>query len=450
MIRVLDGLTADQIDTVKRLYEDAGGDDARERPLRARAVRLRREPQARPDGPDQVAAQGHRRNAEARLEAVAIELHELLGGSRRRGQARARDGALPPVRSPRSRPSSRTTSSATGTAAHMDLVLKLPGVHLSRVMALRAGNSALADAYAIEDKRRALDDLEAKKDSGGPDHLRGDGLRGKAPAPDRRDHRHRRREPQRRPAQEDPGDAGLEACEHARRPARRHAQGDRGGGHRRRDRRSSWRSPPGGSLEMEARDTTSSAKIRDLHRGALREGRAVHVDEFIATYDRLKPADGRTWAQIVASADPENEEMLNALTAGGGRLSPVDELRFAIRKKDAAPRSTQCCASRARARTSSASRRPTTRSSSPSCARPCSGSLARTARRVVDPGRRPRARRGADRGVPQRAGAEGARRRGGGRLDRHRRGARGQRHEGQQRHRRVAARARGRRPRRSG
>ena len=73
-------------------------------------------------------------------------------------------------------------------------------------------------------------------------------------------------------------------------------------------------------LEMEARDTTGAARSHPRpHRGGCeREG--VHVNEFIATYTRLKPAGGRTWTQIVASADPENEEMLKALTAGGGRL----------------------------------------------------------------------------------------------------------------------------------
>ena len=101
-------------------------------------------------------------------------------------------------------------------------------------------------------------------------------------------------------------------------------------------------------LEMEARDTTSSTKIaelmRDLRAQATRdvppeqasEQAGRYVDQLIATYNRLKPADGRTWAQIVASADDANEDMLNALAAGGGRMSAVQELRFAVRKKDGA------------------------------------------------------------------------------------------------------------------
>src|SRR5262249_30876939 len=47
----------------------------------------------------------------------------------------------------------------------LELVLKVPGLHLSRVMALRAGNAAVADAYAIEAKPHTLDELQAKKDA---------------------------------------------------------------------------------------------------------------------------------------------------------------------------------------------------------------------------------------------------------------------------------------------
>ena len=123
-------------------------------------------------------------------------------------------------------------------------------------------------------------------------------------------------------------------------------------------------------IEMEARDTTNSAKIADLIRGLRKQGETDaiasipglpmaekealladpvgrraelvrahgrrYVDGFIAAYEALRPTDGRSWKRIVDSADSENKEMLGALVEGGGQMADVDELRFAIRKKDAA------------------------------------------------------------------------------------------------------------------
>ena len=42
----------------------------------------------------------------------------------------------------------------------------------------------------------------------------------------------------------------------------------------------------------------------------------------------------RTWKEIVDSADDENTDQMNELVANGGRLTDVEELDLAIRKKD--------------------------------------------------------------------------------------------------------------------
>ena len=57
---------------------------------------------------------------------------------------------------------------------------------------------------------------------------------------------------------------------------------------------------------------------------------------FVATYNFLRLPHGRPWGAIVASASPTNREMLDALTSGAGELDAVDELRFAIKRRDAA------------------------------------------------------------------------------------------------------------------
>ena len=270
-----------------------------------------------------------------RLEAVAIEVHELLGGS---VDETKRERVVALYRRPVAEIKAFEAHYAQryGHDISLELVLKLPGMHLSRVMALRAGNAAMSDAYAIEDKRRELDALEAKKEAAdltisemmGYEAKRRrliDGITSIADA--------NRKDGKLKQILSTPGAKGK-------------TLGD--------DVAGSLKGTEAAGIvaaatpveiaarrlvEMEARDTTGAARIRDADRGAAGEGR-----EGERIHRHLRPAQaggGRTWAQIVASADPENEEMLKALTAGGGRLSPVDELRFAIRKKDAA-RSTPC------------------------------------------------------------------------------------------------------------
>jgi hypothetical protein len=348
VIRVLDGLTPEQVDTVKRLYL------AQEKtPLENDLFGLGQTGYLSTLNLDQRARiqallKGTGGNAEARLEAVAIELHELLSGSL---DDTKRERVMALYRRPRAQIEAFEShyQQRYGHGAHMDLVLKLPGLHLSRVMALRAGNSVLADSYAIEDKRRALDELQDKKDrkelslseAMGYEKSRRrliDGITGIADANRRGDRLKKILATPGAKASSTLGDQladtlkGTEAAgivvamtngSFVETAARR-------------------------VLEMEARDTTSAEKIaqlmRDLRAQAMRDAPAEqvseqarrYVDDLIATYNRLKPPDGRTWAQIVASAEAPNEDMLDAMAAGGGRMAPVDELRYAIRSKNAA------------------------------------------------------------------------------------------------------------------
>ncbi|MGD9573014.1 MAG: hypothetical protein AB7V62_14090 [Thermoleophilia bacterium] len=121
-------------------------------------------------------------------------------------------------------------------------------------------------------------------------------------------------------------------------------------------------------VRMEAERTTSTAKITPLLRGfrpqaqhdvmaragnpetpeaerlALIEPKALqaaidaqakaYTEAFVTRYEALKPSSGRTWTQIVDSADSYNTDLMNALQRGGGRIDDIDELDIAIRKKD--------------------------------------------------------------------------------------------------------------------
>jgi hypothetical protein len=58
-----------------------------------------------------------------------------------------------------------------------------------------------------------------------------------------------------------------------------------------------------------------------------------YTDDFIETYDAL-PGEHRTWAEIVASAHDYNRDMLNALIEGGGKVDDLVELDVAIRRKN--------------------------------------------------------------------------------------------------------------------
>ena len=75
--------------------------------------------------------------------------------------------------------------------------------------------------------------------------------------------------------------------------------------------------------EAVARDPEKA--VDDLAKG--------YTAEFVESYDRIR-GDARTWSQIVASADEENAVMLIAQVRSGGKPLEVEELEFAIRRKN--------------------------------------------------------------------------------------------------------------------
>ena len=144
VIRVLDGLTPEQVTRVETPLRGPGEEDAPQRPPRAGSVE-RADANLKPDQPgaDRGAAQGHRqageRHVDARLEAIAIELHELLSGNLDDGQARARDGLPPPPGERDHRDRARTTSGATGTTRTRTSTASSRALQLNRVAPVAHG-----------------------------------------------------------------------------------------------------------------------------------------------------------------------------------------------------------------------------------------------------------------------------------------------------------------------
>ena len=59
----------------------------------------------------------------------------------------------------------------------------------------------------------------------------------------------------------------------------------------------------------------------------------AYTADFVRIYDEIR-GEARSWREIVASADEENQPMLIALVRGGGKMLEVEELEFAIRRKN--------------------------------------------------------------------------------------------------------------------
>ena len=251
VMRVLDGLTADQVARVKRIYETQekttlendlfeGGQSNAQSSLkpdqRARIKVLL-------EGTAQKAGGGASEN---RLEALAIELHELLAGSLDEAK---RERVMTIHRRPAAE-NSAIEAAYERRYQHgidEDQSRKLGALHYNRAVQLRMGNVAKADALAIEEKRRKLDELQEKRETGRLDLSRDGELRVEPPQADRRDHRHPRHEPPGGDGREDGrggrgGDrqadrghpldaarrAGVDAEAAARRDARGHRRGRRG------------------------------------------------------------------------------------------------------------------------------------------------------------------------------------------------------------------------------
>jgi hypothetical protein len=391
VIRVLDGLTPQQVRRVDELYEaeekttlrndllGPGQSDSQsnlKRDARVRIAALLEGTGGAPPG----------QTPESRFEAVAAELHQLLDDDLNETE---RERVMALLRRPVDEIAGidRHYQELYGRGPGKDLEMRLEGRQLERVTKLRGGDRAGADALAIEDKRQAIDALEKPTASG----VYGD--------IDRARYEKQRQklvdgitaitDQNRVEALADKANTGKTADEAVNERLRSIMQTpSRGAGGTLGDDLA--RSLEGtaaarlvvemtdGSMvaaaaqrlvEMEERGTTRSVKIAELLRGlrdqaehdlmanvaklSAADKAALQADpigkkeelvadqarryvaEFVRRYDeQLKPWYGRPWATIVASADSENEEMLNALVAGGGQMAPVDELRFAIRKKD--------------------------------------------------------------------------------------------------------------------
>ena len=386
VIAVLEGLTLEQVGQVKVLYKDKEGshleDDLFEGGQSKHPSNLKSDARARIRAllRGTVAGEG-KAKPDARLEADAAELHELLSGDL--GEAQ-RERVMALWRRPVAEINAMDAISVRLFSMHPAFVLpvRLHGLQLQRVLALRGGDAPKADALALEDKRRAIEELKAQKQSGDMNMFELAGYEGK-----------------RRKLVD-----GIGAIVEMN---RQEALADRANGDRTADaavqaklaKVLAARTEPSKTvgaalaetlqgneakaiaaplveraarkvLELEERHTMSTAKlaevIHELRTAAQRDTQlelpkltknrrlldpATAEDEFgklvnaraggyikalIQAYDTLKPADGRTWSAIVASADAGNREMLIALTESGGKLAPADELHYAIGKKDAA------------------------------------------------------------------------------------------------------------------
>jgi hypothetical protein len=322
-----------------------------------------------------------------RLAAEAIELHEMLAG-------KVDEAKRERVVAFHRRPVKDITAIEQqyerryGHHPLEDLNSKLGDMHLNRVAHLRDGKWAVADAIAIDAKRRQLAELQEKFESGRLDFHEMAGYEAK-----------RRKlidgitgvlEMNRQEALLDPASEGKTSTQAiderisqilavpAATPGR--SLGDElattlsgtaaAGVVDAMVDGSVVQSAVRRLIEMEARDTTRSAKIaellRELRRHAAHDVMAqipgldaatkeallknpilerdrlvdekakLYVKAFTEIYDSVRAGKGRSWKAIVKDADSENREMLDAMVEGGGQMTPVQDLRFGIRKKDAA------------------------------------------------------------------------------------------------------------------
>jgi hypothetical protein len=67
--------------------------------------------------------------------------------------------------------------------------------------------------------------------------------------------------------------------------------------------------------------------------GAIETQAKQYTQAFIRQYESIR-GEGRTYTDIIAGANAANEDLLNLLTTGGGQISDLDELDIAIRNKD--------------------------------------------------------------------------------------------------------------------
>jgi hypothetical protein len=292
----------------------------------------------------------------ARLDALAAELHELAAGELKDAQMerlmalyRAHGTEMEPAYEQR-----------YGHPPAEDLRGKLSARQLLRLDALRAGDVAQADAHALEDKRAAIAELDRRHDRGGLGLVEGW-------------YEHKRADLAGEATEIATHGAREAMAEHPELPAAQAAQDRLAGGPQAVDGAGAVAALSEGRmiealarrlLDLEARHQTDTEHVQgllhELHELAVHDALAGlpaaqraalahdhagrdalvaptaqrYVGTFTVFYDGLRPSGGRSWAAIVASA--KQPELLEATVAAGGKLDAVDELHFAIERKDAA------------------------------------------------------------------------------------------------------------------
>jgi hypothetical protein len=386
VMRVLDNLTAKEAATVRSMYDAkakrdnalhvdlfGGGTSDVESSLtkdqRARITALLKG--TRPE-PSEATTSG-------RIEADVAELHELLSGG-------LNDHKLERVMALHRRPLSdigrldayyQTLHNKSLPQALHD---KLKGLQQVRMLELRMGNWAKADACAIEDKRQAI----AKLDASPVDPFNID---------ERKEKREKLVagieavvEQNRQEAIVDAESSGKTRAQATkeRLGAIMETRVGEGGASVGEGLKATLKTKGeaivamgNGSLvqaaalrllDMEKSESTKTAKIEPLLRGFRAQAEqdimaAMHgtqwsqtqkeaiaadpalgrrlidtqakryTDEFVKTYDAL-PGEHRTWAEIVASSYDYNRDLLNAMVEGGGKVDDLVELDVAIRRKN--------------------------------------------------------------------------------------------------------------------
>lgn len=386
IIEVLTPLNPKQVDRVKRIYQEqektsidndlfAGGQSGFRAHIGADQI-ARLQVLLRGAG---TAAGGAL--SKTQLEADAIELHELLAGDLDEAK-RERIMAL----HRRSGDDISEMDRFYGERFHVhpgaDLSRKLDKLNQNRVFQLRAGDFAKADALAIEEKRRKLDTLNSYKEAGIPiddderkklvdgitgmlEQNRQEAMAGKTGAEAEKAVSQRIKAILSTPHAEPGRTLGDELARTLKGTSAVGVVAAMSDG-------SAAKLAASRLVEMEIRDTTSSDKIAELMRGLRKQGETdalasipelppeekqamladpiakreqlitahakPYVEAFIRIYDETRPKEGtRAWADILKSADSQNADMLVAMREGGGQMTDVQELRWAIkgRKVDA-------------------------------------------------------------------------------------------------------------------
>jgi hypothetical protein len=408
VVAALDGLTASQVQKVEEVYFEF----EKKTTLRQDLFGLGqsgRKADLTPDQQARLQALMHGTKAEPnagpalhRLEADAIELHELLSDD-------LNDARRERVMAIHRRPRSEIEAVDAFYNQHYnvgtigaDLNRRLEGLQRMRLAELRLGNVSQADACAIEDKRRRIEALNKQDESiaSSLSSLSIDGTGGYGYLTEQR-----RKEKQeltgdiqsiielnKREVLDDPDNTGRNAGEAvSERLGKILNQQDGEVGNtlgseltRTLGKEDAavitamtdpWNVAGSSNLVQaaaaqlaadERADTTSAKRIMETLRSfrklarhdlmakaydpavpaeqkqaILREAENAvtrlaqrYIDEYRQAYNKIAAGQGRSYDQIVASADDADEELISNLSYGGGRTSDLGELAHAMAKKD--------------------------------------------------------------------------------------------------------------------